>query len=498
MSKLSFKLKLFIFSVFAIAVPISLFAGLAISILNPSSSQILSLIGIGLTLTLIFSLLSILLFKKIVNSHFKKLFFLIEKTANFLPQQVKILKGDDDVEQIIRLFSSFKQTIGNYTQKQSDLENFIKFEREKLSCILSNISDPVIGIDNNFKIAFFNKPAAEILGIDPDDSLYQPLSQLFKFFIKNKELDIKQLIPLKSPGFSGVLFTGQDIKTVSLLNNKEAFVDMTVCQLQAGIANNLSSILVFHDSTKEKQLEAMKLDFVSMAAHELRTPLTSIKGYISVFIQENEKKLSEDQMMFIRRINTSAQQLSALVENLLGVARVERGAMTITTQPMDWVQNVQTIKEMFEHRAQEKRLDLEFKKPDVPIPTIQADSVRINEVLNNFVANAINYTEPGGKVTIWIEYKNNEVITHVTDSGRGIPKESLAHLFTKFYRVPGNLDQASKGNGLGLYISKAIVDLHKGRTWADSPGLGKGSTFSFSLPVVDSIISDLSVLTKKL
>jgi signal transduction histidine kinase len=154
--------------------------------------------------------------------------------------------------------------------------------------------------------------------------------------------------------------------------------------------------------------------------------------------------------------------------------------------------------EQFEHRAIEKRIDLQYIKPKTPLPTVQADNVRINEVINNFIANAINYTEPGGKVTIWSEFKDNYIFTHVTDTGRGLPKEAINHLFTKFYRVPGNLDQASKGNGLGLYISKAIVELHHGKIWVESPGLGKGSTFSFSLPVVETTGMDLNVLTKKL
>jgi signal transduction histidine kinase len=172
--------------------------------------------------------------------------------------------------------------------------------------------------------------------------------------------------------------------------------------------------------------------------------------------------------------------------------------MTITTQPMDWDHTLEVAFEQFEHRAQEKRIELTYLKPKTPLPTVQADNVRINEVINNFVANAINYTEPGGKVTIWAEFKDKYIITHVTDTGRGLPKEALDHLFTKFYRVPGNLEQASKGNGLGLYISKAIVELHHGKIWAESPGPGKGSTFSFSLPVIETNGLDLSILTKKL
>ncbi|HLD11540.1 MAG TPA: ATP-binding protein, partial [Patescibacteria group bacterium] len=106
-------------------------------------------------------------------------------------------------------------------------------------------------------------------------------------------------------------------------------------------------------------------------------------------------------------------------------------------------------------------------------------------VLHNLLSNAISYTNPGGKVTVKIETNPYEVITHITDSGIGIPKEALPRLFTKFFRVSGVLEQGSKGTGLGLYISKAIIEMHHGRIWVQSEE-GKGSTFSFAIPIANN------------
>jgi signal transduction histidine kinase len=203
-------------------------------------------------------------------------------------------------------------------------------------------------------------------------------------------------------------------------------------------------------------------------------------------------------MMFITRINTSTQQLAGLVENLLSVSRVERGAMTLHTQVIDWVANVKAQVDTFEHRSDEKRISLKFIEPKDPIPHVQVDLVRINEVLNNMISNAINYTEPMGKIEVWVDVKDEMVSTHIKDTGKGIPPEALPKLFGKFFRVQGgSAEQASKGNGLGLYLSKAIVELHKGVIWAESPGAGQGSTFSFSLPAVANNI-DIDVLTKRM
>lgn len=129
----------------------------------------------------------------------------------------------------------------------------------------------------------------------------------------------------------------------------------------------------------------------------------------------------------------------------------------------------------------EKKIELTFIPPQSPIPNVKADKLRIGEVLTNLISNALNYTEPGGKVKIWAEKQDEFVVTHIQDTGEGISKEAQEKLFKKFYRAPGRLSQGIKGTGLGLYITKAIVDMHHGKIWVNSE-LGKGSTFSFTLP----------------
>lgn len=454
-----------------------------------SSIVLASIIGIGL---------NILLLKKLNKNHLHELISQIDKTVVSDAITHPLLNEENETTAASGLINSLGKSFIQWHSTAQKLDSMLLAEREKFLWAAQNTTDPILALDLRLNITYLNTAAEKILGLDASLAKGQPLNQILKFQGKLGELNLQQLVPLKPLGYDGIIMTQNEVKVISLLNNKEASTNIITTQIKHGNFINLACIITFHDVTAEKQLEAMKLDFISMAAHELRTPLTSIKSYLSVFIQENEKKLSEDQMMFIRRINNSTQQLSALVENLLGVSRVERGAMTITTQPIDWDHTLQIAFEQFEHRALEKRIDLKYIKSKTPLPTVQADNVRINEVINNFLANACNYTEPGGKVTLWAEFKDNYIITHVQDTGRGLPKEALNRLFTKFYRVPGNLDQASKGNGLGLYISKAIVELHHGKIWVESAGLGKGSTFSFSLPVVETKDLDLNVLTKKL
>ncbi len=471
---------------------------LALLITGASPMHIFQIIGSSVVVASVFSLISLISYRKFLKNRTKEMVSLLDK--RLIPDQSlkNLAYQSDEVTASAQFINNLAKNFNTSNTTSGQLSEILQAEQERTMWILQNMTDPVIGLDLRLNVSFANPAAEKVLGLDLSLSKGQPLDQLLKFQTQLGELPLKDIIPLKQSGFEGILFSKNEVKVLSLLNDKEASANIMTIQIRHGASINLACFISFHDITAEKQLEAMKLDFISMAAHELRTPLTSIKGYISVFIQENEKKMTEDQMMFIRRINNSAQQLSALIENLLGVSRVERGAMTVTTQPMDWLQVLQQAYEQFEHRAIEKRIELQFIKPKDPLPTVQADNVRINEVINNFLANAINYTEPGGKVIMWTEFKDHYIYTHVKDSGRGLPKEALNRLFTKFYRVPGNLDQASKGNGLGLYISKAIVELHHGKIWANSEGLGKGSTFSFSLPVVETKGLDLSILTKKL
>ena len=488
-------LLLAVLSPFIIAILTSLFA---LFLLGFKPLNILVLGFCTILGSSVLALFLIFIIQRFLNGQNAELSTLLDGTVVSSQTKQSIAHSKNITAISAEVVNTYAKSFFQWHQTAQKLEILLEAEKEKVITLMHNMTDPIIGLDLRLNIAFINPAAEKVLGLDTSLVIGQQISQILKFQSPLGELAIAKIAPLRTPGYEGVLFSQNEVKVLSLLNDKEASTNIITTQLKHGHFINLACVISFHDVTAEKQLEAMKLDFISMAAHELRTPLTSIKGYISVFIQENEKKLSEDQMMFIRRINNSALQLSALIENLLGVSRVERGAMTITTQPMDWEKTLQIAYEQFEHRAIEKRIDLQFIKPKTPLPTVQADNVRINEVINNFVVNAINYTEPGGKVTIWTEFKDSYIYTHVTDTGRGLPKEAINKLFTKFYRVPGNLDQASKGNGLGLYISKAIVELHHGKIWAESPGLGKGSTFSFSLPVVETAGMDLNVLTKKL
>ncbi|MEX0616860.1 MAG: ATP-binding protein [Candidatus Woykebacteria bacterium] len=344
------------------------------------------------------------------------------------------------------------------------------------STIIDTISEALLVIRPNQLIEQVNKATIDLIGLKkneliganiqrimPDDETWNDFREVVLKPLREKDLvlNFKTKFKTKEGKTVPVSFSGVSLKDIGGLISI------------VGLARNLA---------KEEEFEQMKLDFVSIAAHELRTPLTSIRGYLSVLQEEVKGKISEEQSSFLDKAFISSNQLEALVENLLSVSRIERGAMQLEKSSVDWEELVSSIVTTYLVRAKGREIDIYFKTPEKKLPKIYVDKFRISEVLYNLIDNALTHTEAGGSVEVSSGLDGDHVVTYVKDTGEGIPPDALPKLFTKFFRVSGVLEQGSKGTGLGLYISKAIVEMHKGKIWVEStPGVG--STFSFSIPV---------------
>lgn len=479
--------------------PISLFSS------NPLISSSINIVGI----TILSSLLS-LIFIKINLSPLKKLveggMYLSKGYLNFRI----FTKNNDELGQIGNYLNVIDTNLEQILKEAKQNHTLLFSEKERLGMIVSGLLDGIIVTDLNFKILLFNKSAEKIIGLAQDEAINRSFPKLLKFLENNNEVLPSVYFNTRVDPQKSTLFEANNLKILNFKNfdlanqthslkeiinqaggkaePQEKYVNLSTLLMKketsGQIPEALGFMIILKDVSKETQLESMKVDFVSMAAHELRTPLTSVRGYLQVYLQDYGKDLNPDQKMLLDRISVSVSQLTALTENLLNVSRVERGAIAIAAQPVDWSALIEQIISSFLIRANDKRIELIFEKPQIPIPNVQADQLRITEVLNNLIANAINYTQPGGKIQISVEQKDSEIITHVKDNGQGIPPEAMPHLFTKFYRAAvGKLEMGTvKGNGLGLFITRAIVELHHGKIWVNSE-LGKGSTFSFTLPI---------------
>ena len=393
---------------------------------------------------------------------------LLEKQKVRLDQSAKLLlRRDLDLREI-----------NNELENEKELA---EAERNKFSIVLAGISDAVIAVDTNQNIVIFNQAAEKITGLRANNVIGGPLSKALQLFEGKSEVAASVYSPMLKTSYEGITFKKEGLKLNSTLG-KTAYVNLISGQIKEGSAVNLGAITTFHDVTSEKDLERMKLDFVSMAAHELRTPLTTIQGYISFLQDENTlKKLTADEREFLDRAQTSAIRLTQLIENLLVVSHIEKGTMAIKPQPIQIESLFDKLCTEMMPLAKTKGLKLLCEAPENPLPQVLADTMRIGEVITNLVGNAINYTQSGSIIVSFYKDKD-DIVSSIADTGPGIPSEAIPHLFTKFFRIQGMLQSGSKGTGLGLYISKNIVEAHHGKIWVQSDGK-HGSTFYFSLPI---------------
>lgn len=350
-------------------------------------------------------------------------------------------------------------------------------EKDTLSLVLGNIADGVVALDAGFSILVLNDAASKILDLKKEDSQGKSFDELIELNDKGTKVTMAKLCQQSE---SKVSYFSLNFPTKGGELRK---INVIIAPLKHPSETNIRFIITFYDLTKEEEFEKMKLDFVSMAAHELRTPLTSIRGYLSLLSEDVKEKLNDSENNYIQRCIVSSDQLYFLVTNLLNISNIEKGQMSIELEPINMEEKIESLIETLSSNAQQNQVTLTYQKPQTPVSHVIGDDLGVKEVLTNLINNAINYNKEGGFVKVTLEEKDNEVIVSVIDNGIGIAESAIPHLFTKFYRVTTPLVMGAKGTGLGLYITKKIIDALKGKIWVTSQP-NQGSTFSFSLPSV--------------
>ena len=339
-----------------------------------------------------------------------------------------------------------------------------------LDVIFNSSGYAICTVDSKGRIIYINKSFQN--AVKRENLIGQDFDSIFSFEEKDKILKIGDIC--KSSG------TFEREETSFLFDDQRIPMRFSATRSDNG---EIKYFIILINLISLKQKESLKLDFVSIVAHELRAYLTSIRGYLSLLREEADKNAFPEQAKtFLERASTSTDSLQTLVENLLTISVFERGSIQLKTQFIEWPSFVEKVADEFAIRAEEKNLKLIFNQPKEKIPKVVVDPFRITEVLSNLLTNAIDFTKPGGGVEVNIKTGNDGVITEVKDTGIGIPGEAIPSLFTRYFKVGSRLAEGSKGTGLGLHISKTIVEMHGGKIWVDSE-VDKGSTFSFSLPI---------------
>jgi len=295
----------------------------------------------------------------------------------------------------------------------------------------------------------------------------------------------------KAPNVPVVILSGQDDDVLALKAVHQGVQDylvkgdITSKQLERALryAVERQGLLRALEVTRKQQLE-FKNQFLSHVSHELRTPLTCIHQYVTLLLDGLAGPLAPDQTDHLRTVLKSVNQLHAMIRDLLEATRADSGKLRVEPRCIDIGELVQQAIAMMRPTAAEKRVGLEAGL-DPAIPLVYADPDRVLEVLINLIDNGIKFTPHDGSVIVKasrVETDPSSVYLSVSDTGRGIPQESLPLVFERLYQDPDAVDGNRSGLGLGLYIAKEIVTLHGGRMWVASQP-GSGSTFSFTLPL---------------
>lgn len=350
--------------------------------------------------------------------------------------------------------------------------------RERLDAVFDRMVEPVLVFDRDGRLALMNDSAAELLR-DKDIHLGDSLDQsVAKAGLRDTA---GRPMPAKNTAIARAL-RGQRVEN---LEEDIVMPDGAIRHLLASavpIRSNShvqGAVAVWWDITYIREMERMRAEFLSMVSHELRTPLTSISGYAQVLQRDElrDRPLREFHRP-LAAIVDQINRLGVLVEDLLDASRAEVGRLALKVTKVDLDGLIR--KTVADTAALAPRHRLELKLP-ATIPPVRADPGRVEQVLRNILGNAVKFSDPGTKVTVGVEVEKDRVIVSVSDQGPGIAKEDIPMLFMPFHRVHHVGGREVKGIGLGLFISRSIVETLGGEIWVRSQ-LGKGSTFSFSLP----------------
>jgi two-component system phosphate regulon sensor histidine kinase PhoR len=359
--------------------------------------------------------------------------------------------------------------------KQFEEENIrnlydLNLEKSRLKTIINCMGNAVMVTNLNLEVVLHNPPLMRLMEISEEVVNPVPVSRII-----NDESLISTLKQIQDGEYSKKESVSQEIKAGANV--------LRAISAPALAPDNsvVGTVTVLEDITAFKQLDQMKTEFVNMVAHELRSPLVAIKQQNNVLLEGLCGPLEEKQSEFVKRGSNKIDVLLELINDLLDVAKIEAGKYVQRRVPTDIGQVIEETVALMESRAKEKGVMLAFSTK--ALRPVQADPKNIEEIFNNLISNAINYSPEGGQVTVTAQGQGEYVEIRVEDTGVGISPEEMPKIFDKFYRVKHPKTRQIIGTGLGLAIVKGIVDAHHGTIDVESV-VDKGTTFKILFPVM--------------
>ena len=382
------------------------------------------------------------------------------------------------------------------------LTRMVDRERTTVSLILESITDGVMIIDTEGIVKILNASSVKMLGWSREEaqnlqyaSLLQPAST--GATTANTTPPANETLAIAKTFESGA--PQQQVSLFKTRDGRDVYIDITASPIIQGTGQTsqkkvVGVIAVLRDVDKQKREEQQRSEFISTASHEMRTPVAAIEGYLALALNNKVSTIDEKARSYIEKAHSSTQHLGKLFQDLLTSARAEDGRLVSHPEVIEMGQYLEQLVESLRFTAEKKGLLMDFTvgaSPDEqnaavsgkvikPLYYTSVDPDRMREVVTNLFDNAVKYTETG-KLSLGLTGNTEVVQIFIKDTGPGIPAADIGHLFQKFYRVDSSATRTIGGTGLGLFISRKIVELYKGRIWVESE-FGKGSTFYINLP----------------
>jgi len=386
-----------------------------------------------------------------------------------LEEPVRV-EAEGEIQDLADRVDIMRQRLHDYAQ--TNVAKIVS-EQKRIEAIMRSIHDPIIVTDSEYRLALVNSAAEQVFGIDEHTVLGRHILESIR--------DDRLFSLVKQALGEGAPSPSSDVISLAVGAQKRAF-DVDVEPVTSAGGTTLGAVLVLKDITHFREIDEMKSKLVSMVSHEFRTPLTSITMAAALLLEGQPFAEGSDELKLLTAIREDAQRLGRLVGELLDFSKMESGKIDLQFAPVPAGAALEAAVRPFATQADEKGVKIIV---DIPkdLPEVLVDADKVTWVLSNLIGNALRYTDAGGEIRLSAIRDDGMLVVHCQDTGTGIPLEQQSRLFLPFVQLPGRPDHPAGGAGLGLAISKEIVEAHGGRIWVESEP-GKGSVFSFSLPIV--------------
>lgn len=399
---------------------------------------------------------------------------LYEATKMLVRRDFKLSEVQEKRELELKKLTESRIALMNILEDIEEARKRAEEEKNKTLAVITNFADGILVFDKEDKLSLINPQSEVFFGVKAKDIIGKSISELSSFSI------LKLLVDL----LGGHLATGPKIKKIfrkELRLGKDLILEVsTVFVRREG--EKLGSLVILHDVTREKRVEEMKTEFVSLAAHQLRTPLSAIKWTLRMLLDGDLGEITKEQREFIDKTYRSNERMIGLINDLLNVTRIEEGRYLYKPVLANLEPVVQSVINSYQEELERRKIKLEFRKPERKLPEVLIDVGNMEIAIQGLLGNAIRYTRPGGLVTVSLNCSEKEIEVSIKDTGIGIPKDDQKRIFSKFFRAINAIRVETEGSGLGLYITKNIIEAHGGKIWFESEE-NKGTTFYFTVPI---------------